>query len=1129
MNLSYPCRILARCLLLALASAYAADGGDAPEAWRDWDARVGRADPDSEGKSDPYYGAESNPTGDPVGGGTGYRRVVGPEEATVTVRDAESFVAALESAADGAVIYVPDDAVIDLTAYKNLEITTGTTIAGGRGIGGSEGGLLFTYTVESARLFRSAGPRIRVTGLRLEGSYPGRERLTQRPTLIGLSHPYAEIDNCEIFAWSCAAIGVGSSSRDTAWVHHNYIHHNQRNGLGYGVSLGRTHVLIEANLFDFCRHAIASSGTPGSGYTARYNVHLENTISHCFDMHGARDYEKYRQVGLWHFDDNRGETTDDYSIYNGDHEGRLVGMGKDAWVEGKIGRAALRFDGRDDYVDLGKQRQLSPKDGLSVAAWIKPESVEGTRAIFSKGDSGPSGSGYSLRIADGRLEGALYDAQGRRVSALAGRIEPGKWQYAAMTWDGPKRGNCVLYIDGREVGRFSCNGTRKASPAKLLVGRDSATATSHFLGVIDEARLYNGHLTADDVRRQFEGHGDIAGDLLLVHHNTFRATDYAALTVRGRPSTGCWAHRNRLYAPEGAPMFRQHNAQGNFHIFDNRFAARELAEAPDYSKIPPIHHWTFDPKRDGAIVDSAGDCDGALNGLDPVKAFVPSETGHAVRFDGEEGRALFSRDLARIPTDRFAVGMRFRYDEFNDHDVLLDNNFFRFFHRGSWASHRIYFLVRIQGDRRTGKSAWNGFAGVVTQTSLEQGQWYDIVAERDGDSMRIYLNGKLEHEERCLSAAKPDIARAGDLVAGRGARITVDDLWVRPASSVLVEEKQRQERRATLFMTGEEGYGDDGVEPESGGADTMFRFRVLYRESSGKAPAIGFPRVHVLRGGRPYINEAPVSMMPADDAPYGKGRVYTYSMRLPRGGDYQYFFEAETVDGERFTTKPLPGPRVMTGSFAPVLSWTSQAGYVRDGVEPEIGDVATDFDFRILFSDLDGDDPAPGFPKVHIYKGKAEIPNSPFAMEAMNDTPTYNGRPYRFKTRLAAGEDYSYLFSARDTDGNEAPMSLRRKSPTVDAGKDIAPPGFSDIDAQPMRSGKVAVSWQTDEPASGFVEFGPEATYGSKLDGPQGRRTRHEVTLSGLRPATTYHFRVGGEDEAGNRALSGDYRFTTAD
>lgn len=45
--------------------------------------------------------------------------------------------------------------------------------------------------------------------------------------MITVPHSFAEIDNCEIWAWSHSAVQVFESScKGKVYVHHNYIHHN---------------------------------------------------------------------------------------------------------------------------------------------------------------------------------------------------------------------------------------------------------------------------------------------------------------------------------------------------------------------------------------------------------------------------------------------------------------------------------------------------------------------------------------------------------------------------------------------------------------------------------------------------------------------------------------------------------------------------------------------------------------------------------------------------------------------------------------------------------------------------------------------------------------------------------------
>ena len=58
----------------------------------------------------------------------------------------------------------------------------------------------------------------------------------------------------------------------------NHIHHNLRHNLGYGVVVGSgAYAAIQANTFEYNRHAVASSGSPYSGYVARYNYNLQRT------------------------------------------------------------------------------------------------------------------------------------------------------------------------------------------------------------------------------------------------------------------------------------------------------------------------------------------------------------------------------------------------------------------------------------------------------------------------------------------------------------------------------------------------------------------------------------------------------------------------------------------------------------------------------------------------------------------------------------------------------------------------------------------------------------------------------------------------------------------------------------
>lgn len=263
------------------------------------------------------YGIGGNPAITAIGGGKGYGDWVA-QEGAVLVSTKEELLNALKTIAKGGVIYIDDRASIDLTGESNLRIPAGVTLASGRGRVGSLGAHLYTTANENTILFVIRDSGVRITGLRLQGpsvvEKPGgcpenARGILVRGTATQLVTPTVEIDNNELWGWPNAAITI--AEMPGVHVHHNSIHHNRRvvedtttdpehgcaegaYGLGYGVNISGTHVLVDANRFNDNRHDIASSGSPASGYTARYNLVLSYGTSHSFDMHG---FGEQRSIG----------------------------------------------------------------------------------------------------------------------------------------------------------------------------------------------------------------------------------------------------------------------------------------------------------------------------------------------------------------------------------------------------------------------------------------------------------------------------------------------------------------------------------------------------------------------------------------------------------------------------------------------------------------------------------------------------------------------------------------------------------------------------------------------------------------------------------------------------------------
>ncbi len=251
------------------------------------------------------YGVRND--GTPLGGGKGYENII--TEGDYTVTDTAQLVSALRSAKAGETVYIPDKTKISVTGLT-LTVPEGVTLASNRGYvygdgSVSTGGMLYTTSRQKEAIILSENACF--TGLTFAGADTERHMSHLQRGLNEAGTSYtdyyyslilsrgivirgnnAEVSNCEISGFSEA--GVLIEGKKGVKIHHCYIHHNQRNGFGYGVTLyGQAEAEIYRNLFNFDRHAIAADGAPGSSYSAHDNIHMGTAIYHIFDAHGGAD------------------------------------------------------------------------------------------------------------------------------------------------------------------------------------------------------------------------------------------------------------------------------------------------------------------------------------------------------------------------------------------------------------------------------------------------------------------------------------------------------------------------------------------------------------------------------------------------------------------------------------------------------------------------------------------------------------------------------------------------------------------------------------------------------------------------------------------------------------------------
>ena len=95
---------------------------------------------------------------------------------------------------------------------------------------------------------------------------------------------------------------------------------------------------------------------------------------------------------------------------------------------------------------------------------------------------------------------------------------------------------------------------------------------------------------------------------------------------------------------------------------------------------------------------------------------------------------------------------------------------------------------------------------------------------------------------------------------------------------------------------------------------------------------------------------------------------------------------------------------------------------------------------------------------------------------------------------------------------------------------DTVAPKVLDIGTKDVTARTVKVQWTLNEPATGFVKYGKTKDYGKQTKGEDSfKHTTHTQQISELEADTRYHYAIVSTDKAGNKKISRDRWFETAE
>jgi Concanavalin A-like lectin/glucanases superfamily/Putative Ig domain/Bacterial Ig-like domain len=207
--------------------------------------------------------------------------------------------------------------------------------------------------------------------------------------------------------------------------------------------------------------------------------------------------------GYWRLGESSGTTAvDETGASNGTYAGGVTLGDPGALVNDP--NTAVDLNGASGRVSIPSVSALNLTSRVSIEAWVRPESLAGTRWIVNKGTA------YFLYISDG-ITFFGVNAGGQVLFITTTQVTAGTWQHLVGTYDGTR---LVLYRNGAAVASAAASGAIASTTAPVFIGAVDATA-GFFDGGVDEVAIYGGALSAAQVDAHYDRGNGTRPDLAI--------------------------------------------------------------------------------------------------------------------------------------------------------------------------------------------------------------------------------------------------------------------------------------------------------------------------------------------------------------------------------------------------------------------------------------------------------------------------------------------------------------------------------------------------------------------------------------------------------------------------------------
>lgn len=378
-------------------------------------------------------------------------------------------------------------------------------------------------------------------------------------------------------------------------------------------------------------------------------------------------------------------------------------------VPGVLG-TAIEFDGKGGHFTCGDAFSFERTDPMTLACWFKT-SVGKKRYYFLSTIADDRGCGISLDLTTNTIMCEWIHQYPANWTSAEGAIPEvlGEWHHLAATYDGSSKANgFAIYLDGQPVPlKIAADSLTEsvATSTQFLIGR--RIDGWFYTGLLDEWRLYNRSLTAEEVRQ--------------LHKETLRriqnlpqekqTDDQKALLARWERSAG-----ERL---KDSAVDTLKNGLLAYYAFEDVNGTQALNTVNN--DLLATYRPTIPPQRVPGVVGSAIQLDGVSSHVDGGDGFNPERTdafSYGCWFINESPP---NRDSALIAKTDRALNMR-GFDLFCKTGDRI-------------AAHLIY--DEYNGNKRI---------KVTSTETFDFSRWTHAMMTYDGSStakgITLYINGR---------------------------------------------------------------------------------------------------------------------------------------------------------------------------------------------------------------------------------------------------------------------------------------------------------------------------------------------------------------------------------------------------